>query len=519
MSNKPRKMIKVKEVLQCLINGMSIKGIAKSFKISKNTVKEYRSKVHQAGYTIEQAISLSEDELEGIIYKKRSGSEVCDEFRSQEDYYVGELDKSHVTIQLLYEEYFEQGGKMGRSTFYDQMGLIGRKNEVTYTKTRNPGEVMEVDYAGKKLRIITHDGEEVECEMLVCVLPYSNLIYCEAQLNQRQESYINGLGRALLYIGKKPKTIISDNLKSGVKKADKYEAELTELAQEASEYYKLQINATRVAKPRDKANVERSVRIIYQRIYAKLRDRQITGIEELNKMIWVELEELNTRKINQKPSRKEIYEQYEQTHMLPLDVTQLMEIKKSRTCKVGKNYHVELTEDKTYYSVPFDYTGQEVKMKYSESEVEIFYKGERIAIHRRSKIPTKYSTVEDHMTSDHRIAKKVSGYTKEDIMRMALQTGANTSELVEKMMERNPYVQQGFKSALGVIALEKKYGKEVLENACKELKDLKCTYQSVRAYLEKGMSRLKIIRGEQSDEQPIVHDNIRHITNPQYQSK
>ena len=37
--------------------------------------------------------------------------------------------------------------------------------------------------------------------------------------------------RALLYIGKKPKTIISDNLKSGVKKADKYEAELTELAQ------------------------------------------------------------------------------------------------------------------------------------------------------------------------------------------------------------------------------------------------------------------------------------------------
>ena len=47
---------------------------------------------------------------------------------------------------------------------------------------------------------------------------------------------------------------------------------------------------------------------------------------------------------------------------------------------MGKNYHVELTEDKTYYSVPFDYTGQEVKMKYSESVVEIYYKGERIAL-------------------------------------------------------------------------------------------------------------------------------------------
>ena len=44
---------------------------------------------------------------------------------------------------------------------------------------------------------------------------------------------------------------------------------------------------------------------------------------------------------------------------------------------------------------------------------------------------------------------------------MALQTGANTSELVEKWWKENPYVQQGFKSALGVIALEKKYGKGV----------------------------------------------------------
>ena len=44
------------------------------------------------------------------------------------------------------------------------MGLIWKKIEVTYTKTETRREVMEVDYAGKKLRIITHDGEEVECE-------------------------------------------------------------------------------------------------------------------------------------------------------------------------------------------------------------------------------------------------------------------------------------------------------------------------------------------------------------------
>ena len=111
MSNKPRKMIKVKEVLQCLINGKSISGISKSCKITRNTVKEYRSKVHQAGYSLEQAIALNENELERIIYKKRSGSDVCDEFKCQEDYYLSEWIKSHVTIQLFYEEFLNKEAK------------------------------------------------------------------------------------------------------------------------------------------------------------------------------------------------------------------------------------------------------------------------------------------------------------------------------------------------------------------------------------------------------------------------
>ena len=54
---------------------------------------------------------------------------------------------------------------------------------------------------------------------------------------------------------------------------------------------------------------------------------------------------------------------------------------------MGKNYHVELTEDKTYYSVPFDYTGQEVKMKYSEKcSLRYTIKGKNSS-HSRSKVP------------------------------------------------------------------------------------------------------------------------------------
>ena len=102
----------------------------------------------------------------------------------------------------------------------------------------------------------------------------------------------------------------------------------------ASDTTKLQKDKySQVAKPRDKANVERSVRIIYQRIYAKLRDRQITGIEELNKNMGGVRRTKYQKNQSRNHLEKEIYERYEQTHMLPLDVTQLMEIKKQNDAK------------------------------------------------------------------------------------------------------------------------------------------------------------------------------------------
>lgn len=116
-----------------------------------------------------------------------------------------------------------------------------------------PGERLEVDYAGDKLKYIEKEsGQLKQCEVLVCVLPYSDLIYCEAQHDQRQMNFVEGIGRALQYIGGVPKMIISDNLKSSVKKADRYEPELTELCDQMSLYYQTHMTATRVRKPRIK---------------------------------------------------------------------------------------------------------------------------------------------------------------------------------------------------------------------------------------------------------------------------
>ncbi len=65
-----------------------------------------------------------------------------------------------------------------------------------------PGDLMEVDYTGKKLSYIDQStGEVIDCESLITVLPYSSMIYLESLPNQEQIYLATGLVHAIEYYG------------------------------------------------------------------------------------------------------------------------------------------------------------------------------------------------------------------------------------------------------------------------------------------------------------------------------
>ncbi len=81
-----------------------------------------------------------------------------------------------------------------------------------------------VDFAGNKLSYIDKgSGEIIECEVLVCVMPFSGLTYVEVLISQQQQLFIKVLCNALQYFGGVPQSIKCDNLKSAVVKANRYE--------------------------------------------------------------------------------------------------------------------------------------------------------------------------------------------------------------------------------------------------------------------------------------------------------
>jgi len=100
-------------------------------------------------------------------------------------------------------------------------------------------------------------------------------------------------------------------------------------------------------------------------------------------------------------SRKLQFEEIERQTLAPLPVLRY-QFKKQFQARVIENGHVNLGPDKHYYSVPYRYIGQRVKLLYSRTIVDIYSNYERIALHPRNKHPYGYTTDKEHMASTHR---------------------------------------------------------------------------------------------------------------------
>jgi transposase len=99
-------------------------------------------------------------------------------------------------------------------------------------------------------------------------------------------------------------------LRSAVTKSDKYEPTINETFADFAEHYNTTILPARAYRPKDKAVVENTVKIVYTRIYAKIRDEVFYTLESLNKEILVALEEHNNYILTGKNySRRQKYEE------------------------------------------------------------------------------------------------------------------------------------------------------------------------------------------------------------------
>ena len=510
---KIKRMDQVKLIIETYLRCGSIKGTSRRLQVSRNTVRQY-VRLGKDHYTdLSKVFTVPESELFKVFYcgenRESGGRESV--FQDQLSYWLKELRRVGVTRHLLWQEYrMKYADGYGYSQFCERLKQeIGRR-DLTLSLDHPPGEVVQIDFAGKKMRWVDlSSGEVHECEVLLAVLPHSHYTFAIALASQKVQDFVHGLNELFRFLGKSPQVILCDNLKSYVKKADRYDPDFNDLCVQLAAHYQLDLQATRVAKPKDKASVENMVKTAYTRIYAPLRNETFHSLEELNEAIAVQLSIHNTKPFQKKPGcRKEAFEQFEFPVMkdLPGD---LFEISKTVTAKVQRNYHVFVGEEKNFYSVPYQYAGKKATLIYNTKTVEIYIGNQRVATHSRLSHHDqyRYRTENTHLPKNHSEWKKAQGYGAAYFLAQAEKIGPATQWAIGQVLLSRIKEVQSYNSCKGILYLGKKYTNERLERAC-----LRCQPTGKTNY--SMLKRILQLNLDQVDQTPDLfstpeHDNIR----------
>ena len=508
MAGKPKPMSQIKQLLQLHELGKSKKFIARSLGISKNTVKAYLAKLAASPLNIESLLTLDDPVLEGKFHAGNPAykDDRFDHFKANLDYFVKELGRVGVTKQLLWEEYkSDYPGGYSHSQFCHHLlqHLIARKPSMVLQ--HKAGEKLFIDFAGKKLSYVDTDtGEVVPCQVFVACLPYSDYSFVMVVKTQSIDDFLYALRCCLEDLGGVPEALVPDNLKSAIVKASSYEPDVNRAMEDFANHYKTTVIPARARKPKDKALVENQVKLIYTRIYARLRDLTFFDMVSLNKAVKEKTREHNQTRMQQKPYCREERFLADEKHLLNPLPEQPFDLKYYRELKVAKNNHIYLGQDKHYYSVPYAHIGQVVKIRYTRSMVYIYTNGQQIAVHIRDYKQGGYTTDKEHLCSAHRhyLDRSPDYYLNKSKVRSEA-----LNQLMGHLFAQNRHPEQLYRTCDGLLNLQRKTDPKIFDKACLIAIDQQTyTYIVVLNIIKHKMTE----ETETKPSQPLpTHQNIR----------
>lgn len=497
-------MRKTREILRLKLDGrLSNRQVGRATGVSCSTVSDTVTRFAASGL-VWPVPEMSDSVLERRLYRPK-GEFATDEREPNWERVHKEMHRKHVTLMLLWNEYkCEHPDGYQYSWFCSRYRAWAARLDPVMRQEHKAGERLFIDWAGDTMDVVDPDtGEIRDAYVFLAVLGASSYTYAEASFSQDTGAFLSAHSRAFSFLGGVPEIVVPDNLKTGVNRPDRYEPEIARGYADLAAHYGVAVIPARVRKPRDKAKVEAGVLHAYRHIFAPMRNRVFFSLSELNEAIAARVSLLNDRPFKKLPgSRASVFAELDAPALSPLPTEPYVH-RTRKSARVHIDYHVELAGH--FYSVPHHLVREKVEVVFSDSTVEVFFDGRRVASHVRSRVRGRASTDPAHMPSSHR---EVASWTPERIESWARQTGPATEALVAAIMSARQHPELGFRSCLGILRLSKTFGEKRLEAAC--TRALGCgarSYKSVKSILDK---HLDTIPAHQDTPPPVpMHDNVR----------
>lgn len=458
-------MSRIKEVLRLkYLNQLSNRQIQTMTGVSRNSVANYIKNYIELGSTLDEVLSLSDNELEELFVKNtpvtKTVKRVILEHPDWNEVRI-ELARKGMTRLLLWEELKDKNPNLyGHSQFNRYYAAYLKKLNPSMRQVHYSGDKLFIDYSGVTMPITDQKtGEVSKAQIFVTVLGASGYTFVHATGTQSTKHFIESHIQAFSFYGGMPNILVPDNLKAAVISHKKGVVRLNDSYKDMGAHYGVAIEPARPYKPQDKSKVELGVKAIQRWILMKLRHHTFFSVDELNQQINLLIDGYNNKVIRRLgKSRTELFETLDKPLLHPLRANKYI-FKEFKRATVGIDYHIEL--EGSGYSVPYIHLGKKVDVTYSSTSVLISLDGETVAHHPRLSQKYHDSTLLEHMPTDHQY--QYEKWNPRRILNWANSIGANTTALMESIMKHRSHPTRGYKSCMAILSFSKTYGDIALE--------------------------------------------------------
>jgi transposase len=459
-------MAKVEAILELHQQGWSQRRIAQELLIDRETVGRYvqlAAEIPKPAGPPYRAVPPAGSEREVLpaeiaqCLNRQTGSGRRSRCEPHRAVVLAKLEQG-LSAQRVYQDLTTDHGYQGS---YDSVKRFvrGLGSAVPLPMRRmecDPGTEAQVDF-GTGAPVIAPDGKRRKTHVFRVVLSHSRKAYSEVTYRQTTEDFLRCLENAFQHFGGVPQTLVIDNLRAAVSHPDWFDPELNPKLQSFSRHYGTVILPTKPYMPRHKGKIERGIGYVKGNA---LKGRTFPSLEAQNLHLanWeATVADLRIHGTTRQQVGR-IFAEVERSVLRPLPSESFPFFHEAQRI-VNRDGHVEVA--KAYYSVPPEYLGRTVWVRWDAKLVHVFnHRLQQIAVHTRHEAG-RFSTQSGHIPQE-----KVNGIERgaKWLLIQASKIGPHAKAWSEAMFEHRGI--EGLRVLQGLLSLARRQSHAALETAC-----------------------------------------------------
>jgi transposase len=468
MAYREVRVFEVREVLRLWLRGEGLRSVERFAGVDRKTVRRYVTAAEVLGLAREGGEGQLSDELVGAVveavrpHRSDGHGEAWRLLGAHHDLLVGWLKQDGLTVAKVHDLLARRGVVVPARTLHRYALEVcdvgrGRRGSTVRVADGEPGDELQVDF-GKMGRIPDPEtGRLRDCWALIFTAVVSRHSFVWLTHRQTVGDVIAGFEAAWAFYGGVFGTVVPDNLKAIVDKADPLAPRLNQCFVEYAQARGFAVDPARVRSPQDKPRVERTVPYVRQSFFAGETFIDLVDAQRRAERWCRDKAGMRVHgTIQARPA--EVFRVEEAPQLRPAP-TGVYDVPVYATAKVHRDHHIEVA--KALYSVPGNLIGTRVDVRADRALVRIYARGQLVKVHPRQAPGRRVTDAED-------LPAERTAYALRDLdklRRLAAGHGPSVGAYADALLD-HPLPWTKMRQVYALLGLVKKWGPGRVEQAC-----------------------------------------------------